>query len=144
MDSNDELRALREQLEALRQQFAEYVEANSVTEQIDEILASHETLDGEATADGERRTRLGGKPAHLKRNAGMPGRTKLTDAERARRGYDYASRHDAKDIPDLRKAHRSARAREQPDQSRPFPVSMQTIRASLLARAAAKTLGCRR
>jgi hypothetical protein len=38
MDSNDELRALREQLEALRQQFAEYVEANSVTEQIDEIL----------------------------------------------------------------------------------------------------------
>jgi hypothetical protein len=102
MDSNDELRALREQLEALRQQFADYVEAQTATEDIESILAINCELDGEATADSEWRSRQGGKPAHLRRNSGMPGRAKLTDAERARRGYDYASRHDAKDIPALR------------------------------------------
>jgi hypothetical protein len=101
MESN-EAAELREQLEALRQQFANYVEAQTATEDIESILASNGELDEEATADSEWRSRQGGKPAHLRRNSGMPGRTKLTDAERARRGYDYASRHDAKDIPALR------------------------------------------
>jgi hypothetical protein len=99
MESN-EAAELREQLEALRQRFVDYVEANSITEQIDQILANHETLDGEATAERERRTRLGGKPRHLTR--GRPDRPKMTDAERAKRAYDYSTRHDAQDIPALR------------------------------------------
>jgi hypothetical protein len=82
---SSEVTELREQIEALRQQFADYVEANSVTEQIDEILANHETLDGEASVDREWRPRQGGKPQHLKRNSGRPDSPKLTDAERARR-----------------------------------------------------------
>jgi hypothetical protein len=31
MESNDEVAALREQIEALRQEFADYVEANTVS-----------------------------------------------------------------------------------------------------------------
>jgi hypothetical protein len=43
-----------------------------------------------------------GKPAHLKASSGKPGRTLLDDDERARRAYDYATRHDSQDIPALR------------------------------------------
>jgi hypothetical protein len=46
-----EVKELRDEIEALRQQFAEYVEAQTATDDIESILASNGELDGEATAD---------------------------------------------------------------------------------------------
>jgi hypothetical protein len=99
----NEIEELREQLNELTQRFTDYVEATAATADIESILASNGELDGEeATADSQWRSRQGGKPAHLRHNSGMPGRPKLTDSERIRRAYNYATTHDAEVIPALR------------------------------------------
>ena len=43
-----------------------------------------------------------GMPAYLKARSGRPGRSPLDDDERVRRAFDYSTRHDAVDFPDLK------------------------------------------